>query len=155
MSQAGIDMLRVQQLRDRLRQNEEESRALKAELNRAQSSVSAAAGAALDFDPVPSSDYHVSPSRSLLKDSDHSRTGMVPRTAAAVLGLKTEHAQMVRLPTRWSTCSRPPLTRVSGPSSSHEAVEDEPLGRAVYDPADAAVQFDRFGWLVGKVKSPV
>ncbi|KAK1751080.1 hypothetical protein QBC47DRAFT_83925 [Echria macrotheca] len=94
MSQTGFDMHRVQQLRDRLRKNEEEKRALKAELDRAQSSVSAAAGsAALGLDSV-AGDYHVSASRSLLKDSDRSRSNMVPRTAAAVIGLKTEHAQM-------------------------------------------------------------
>lgn len=82
--------LDVRQLEELLRWRKEETRALEDQLSRARSS----AATALDYDP----DYRVSSStssRPFLRDSERSMSNMVPRTTAAGLGLRAEHAQQL------------------------------------------------------------
>jgi len=159
MAQPGIDVNRVQQLEELLKKKEEESHAIKAELNRVRSSVSAAAvaaanAAALGFDPT-SNDYQMSSSSaSLLRDSGRSRSNMVPRTAAPVLGLKAEHVQpLVRLLPpcklrRFSTHTDP-----TGASPAHEAVQNNALSRVIDNTGHGTLEFESFRQHVGKIGS--
>lgn len=143
MRQPAPAIHRRQELERLLWQKEKETREIKDELLRAQSSASTTTAAALE--PITGG-YHVSPSRPPLQGHERLRDGAVPRTADSESGPGMQGSQQqVRLLHTFGQYDHGPAhTHILASRSPHEAVQNSPHCRDGICAADDAVPLQCF-----------